>query len=709
MADPQDKNKKMDTINPPKSSYFDLSNQDFDKINKSVSVSSVKSTKDLGNLTAGFGLKKEIGTNKIIPSNIVNQEKNVGASVRSPAQKPSKPTGGFFSFGPKMSPEELAKQKEDERKKEEAVKREEEAKKTYEQGLASIRDLIAPSSVQITPNYIVLNDLYIRTLFIFNYPRFIFPNWLSPLINLDMTLDIGMFIYPKENKGVLDTLKKRSGQVESALNIEAQKGLVRNPELETALQDIEELRDRLARGEERLFQLSLYITLYAKDLDGLDLATKKIESQLGGSLIYTKRAGFQMSEGFRSTSPLGSDLLDIKRNMNTGSLSTTFPFTSMDLTSNEGIMYGINRHNNGLIIFDRFALENANAVVFAKSGGGKSYAVKLEALRYMMLGTDVIIIDPENEYKNLCKVVGGSYLNMSLSSDDRINPLDLPPLADDATVDMGEDNLRSAIITEKGLMNLLLGKLDPEEDSMIEKALIKAYESKGITSDPATQKSNFPLMADVYDALSNTPNGSNLMKRMEKYVSGTFSGIMNRSTNINLDNGFVVFNIRDLETSFRPIAMYMVLDFIWAKVRRDQRRRLLIIDEAWLMMEYEDAAKFIYSIAKRARKYYLGLTTITQDVEDFLSSKYGRAIVTNSSLQLLLKQSPASIDSIGKAFNLTQGERALLLESGVGEGLFFAGINHVAIKIIASYTEDQIVTTSPKQMQEIEKGQEEAE
>jgi len=688
----KDTKKTLDSIQPPKSSYLDLSNQDFDKINEKKPVGGVKSAKDLSQITKGFGVKKEIGVDKVAPSKIV---------------KPEKPAGSFFSFGPKLSKEELEKQKEEERKKQEAIKREEEAKKTYEMGLASIRDLIAPSSVQITPNYIVLNDLYIRTLFIFNYPRFIFPNWLSPLINLDMTLDIGMFIYPKENKGVLDTLRKRSGQVESALNIEAQKGLVRNPELETALQDIEELRERLARGEERLFQLSLYITLYAKDLDGLDLATKQIESQLGGSLIYTKRAGFQMDQGFRSTLPLGSDLLDIKRNMNTGSLSTTFPFTSMDLTSNTGIMYGINRHNNGLIIFDRFELENANAVVFAKSGAGKSYAVKLEALRYMMFGTDVIIIDPENEYKNLCRVVGGSYLNMSLSSNDRINPLDLPPLPDGATIEMGEDNLRSAVITEKGLMNLLLGKLDPEEDSMIEKALLKAYELKGITSDPATQKANFPLMSDVYNALSAVPNGSNLMKKMEKYVSGTFSGIMNKPTNINLDNGFVVFNIRDLETSFRPIAMYMVLDFIWAKIRREQRRRLLIIDEAWLMMEYEDAAKFVYSIAKRARKYYLGLTTITQDVEDFLSSKYGRAIVTNSSLQLLLKQSPASIDSIGKTFNLTQGERALLLESGVGEGLFFAGVNHVAIKIIASYTEDQIVTTSPKQIQEIEKAQEE--
>lgn len=710
----ENKNKPMDSIQPPKSSYFDLLDKE--------PTGKTDIPKNLSQVVSGFGVKKEIGSepNKIEPlmkPGFVQEIKPVGASnlggspVKAPAKKEKK---GFSWFGPKLSKEELAKKKEEsdkkkeeERKKFEAVKREEEAKKTYEMGLASIRDLIAPSSVQITPNYMILNDVYIRTIFIFNYPRFIFPNWLSPLINIDMTLDIGMFIYPKDNKGVLDTLKKRSGQVESSLNIEAQKGLVRNPELETALQDIEELRDKLAKGEEKLFQFSLYITMQAKDLDELDLANKKIESQLGGSLIYTKRAGFQMDQGFRSTLPLGTDFLSIMRNMNTGALSTTFPFTSMDLTSNQGIMYGINRHNNGLIIFDRFELENANSVVFAKSGGGKSYAVKLEALRYMMLGTDVIVVDPENEYQNLCKVVGGSYLSMSLSSDDRINPFDLPPLDDDATEDIAEDNLRSAIITEKGLMNLLLGKLDPEEDSLIEKALLKAYESKGITKDPATQKGNFPLMIDVYNALSAMPKSESLSKRMEKYVTGTFSSIFNKPTNMDLNKGLVVFNIRDLESSFRPIAMYMILDFIWAKVRKEQRRRLLIVDEAWLMMEYEDAAKFIYSIAKRARKYYLGLTTITQDVEDFLGSKYGRAIVTNSSLQLLLKQSPASIESVGKTFNLTQGERSLLLESGVGEGLFFAGINHVAIKIIASYTEDQIVTTSPKQIQELEKVKEE--
>ncbi|HRY59950.1 MAG TPA: ATP-binding protein [Patescibacteria group bacterium] len=626
-------------------------------------------------------------------------------SVGAPAQVQTEPSPvaaapqkkGFSLFGSRTMSIDIGKQKEEERLKKEAAKREEEARRTYEKGLASIRDLIAPSSVQITPNYIVINDLFIRTLFIFNYPRYIFPNWLSPLINIDQTMDIGMFIYPRDTKGVLDTLRKRSGQVQAALQNEAEKGLVRNPELEGAYQDIEELRDRLTRGEEKLFQFAIYITIYSKTLDELDMLSSRIESQLGGSLIYSKRAGFQMSEGFRSTIPLGSDLLDVARNMNTGALSTAFPFASMDLTSNEGIMYGINRHNNSLIIFDRFSLENANAVVFAKSGGGKSYSVKLEALRYMMTGAEIIIIDPENEYKNLCKVVGGSFLNMSLSSDDRINPFDLTKLPDNATEAEAEDNIRNALITLKGLFNLLLGSMNPEEDAIVEKALADVYTSKGISKDPQSQKNPPPLMSDFHEVLKKIPQADSIVKRLDRYVTGTFSNFFNQPTNINMNNPFVVFNIRDLEASFRPIAMYMVLDFIWSKIKHEKKKRLLIVDEAWTMMEHEDAARFIFSIAKRARKYYCGLTTIAQDVEDFLGNKYGKAIITNSSLQLLLRQSPASIEAVTKTFNLTQAEAALLLESGVGEGLFFAGLNHVAIKIIASYTEDQIVTTSPKQ------------
>lgn len=690
--------KQIDSIKPVNpSGYFDLNKGYFSDLKQDTNLS----VQEVANR------KAEMERQKTPPVEIKKSPVGAGAPPKIPQEKKIEPkkastkaSGGFFSslFGPKIPKEELEKQKAIERAKADALKREEEARKTYEKGLASIRDIIAPSSVQVTPNYIVLNNTYIRTIFIMNYPRYIFPNWLSPLISIDQALDIGMFIYPRDTKGVLDTLRKRAGQVEAAMSVEIEKGMVRNPELETALTDIEELRDSLSRGEDKLFHFSIYITLYAKDLNELDMVTKRVESQLGSVLLYSKRAGFQMDPGFRSTAPLGMDLLDVPRNMDTASLSTSFPFSSMDLTREEGIMYGINRHNNSLVIFDRFDLENANEVVFAKSGGGKSFAVKLQALRYMMLGTDIIIIDPENEYKNLCNLVGGSFLNMSLSSDDRINPFDLPKLPPEANAEIGEDNLRTVLITLKGLMNLLLGTLAVEEDAMIEKALADAYTAKGITADPESQKKEPPLMSDLYAALQKIPGSDSLQKRLEKYVTGTFSNFFNKPTNIDMDKGFIVFNIRDLEPSFRPIAMYMVLDFIWARIRQELRKRILIIDESWIMMEHEDAARFIFSIAKRARKYYLGLTTIAQDVEDFLRNRYGKAIITNSSLQLLLRQSPASIDIVGETFNLTQAEKNLLLESEVGTGLFFAGLNHVAIAIVASPTEGQIVSTSPKQI-----------
>ncbi len=627
-------------------------------------------------------------------------QNKINASTET-AKKPEK-KAGWSLFGPKLTPEAIAKKKEEERQKREQEKREKEAQKTYEKGLTSVMDLISPASVQIAPTHLMLNDLYVRTLFVFNYPRYLFPNWLSPMINMDVMMDMGIFVYPLESRGVLEGLRKRSGQVESALGIEAQKGLVRNPELETALGDIEELRDRISRGEEKLFHFCLYFTIYAKTLDDLDLTTRNIETQLGGILVYTKRATFQTSQGFKSTIPLATDLLDIRRNMNTGALSTVFPFTSMSLTRDEGIMYGINRHNRSLIIFDRFSLENMNSVVFAKAGGGKSYAVKLEALRYMMFGVDIIVIDPEDEYQNLCRIVGGSYLNISLGSDKRINPFDISPLPDDATEEQGEDTLRTAIITIKGLLNLMLGKLSMEEDALTDRAIAQSYTDKGITKNPATQKNASPLMADLLGIFRKTTGAESLAIRLDKYVTGTFAGIFNKPTNINLDTGFVVFNIRDMETALRPVAMYMVLNYIWAKIRAEKRKRILIVDEAWIMMENEDAAKFLFAIAKRARKYLLGLTTITQDIEDFLRSPYGKAIVTNSSLQLLLKQSPASIEVVGETFHLTEGEKSLLLEARVGEGLFFAGLNHVAIKVQASYAEAQVVSTSQKKTSDIE-------
>lgn len=578
-------------------------------------------------------------------------------------------------------------------------KKAEEAKKTFEEGLSSIKDLIAPSAFDVEYDFLRVGERYCRTLFTYAYPRYIYTNWLSSIINLPETIDISMFIYPVDSRVVLENFKKRVAQMEASFTIASEKGQVRDPALEAAYRDAEEMRNKLATGEERFFQFGLYFTLWAESKEALDDLTKRLETILGGRLIYTKPANLQMEQTFNATLPIAQDELYITRNMDTSSLSTTFPFSSTELTQNEGILYGVNRHNNTLVIFDRFSLENANSVVFAKAGAGKSYAVKLEVLRSLMTGTEVIVIDPENEYQTLCEAVGGSFLRMSLSSDKRINPFDLPKVFDEEDE---QDALRANVITLSGLISLMLGKLTPEEEAIIDKALFESYALKDITSDPKTWGNAPPIMEDLYNVLLNMAGAEGLANRLEKYVKGTFAGIFNQPTNIDLDKSFVVFSLRELEEQLRPIAMYIIADYIWNRVKSELRKRVLVIDEAWLLMQNESSAQFVFGMAKRARKYYLGLTTITQDVEDFLDSKWGKAIVTNSSLQLLLKQSPAAIDKIVDVFKLTQGEKYLLLECEVGDALFFAGLNHVAIHIVPSYTEDQLITTSPKEILEIE-------
>lgn len=570
-----------------------------------------------------------------------------------------------------------------------------EAEKIYREGLATIKDLIAPSSMEFQYDKIKIGNLYGKSFFVYAYPRFIEANWLSPVINFDVTMDISMFIYPSSSLAIMKFLKKKVAQIQSSIRMDQEKGMVADPALETALQDAEELRRNIQRGEEKFFQFALYFTIYADDEEKIKKVQTRLESSLGGKMVLTKATDLQEEHGFNSTIPLAMDELEITRNMNTGPLSTTFPFTSSDLTSNEGILYGINRHNDSLIIFDRFALENANSVVFATSGAGKSYAVKLEILRSLMMGTDVLVIDPENEYEALANMVGGTYLRVSMNSDQRINPFDLPLPLKDADERPG-DLLRSNIITLHGLLNLMLGKLTPEEEGLMDKAMIDTYALKGITMDtPNPGELEPPTMEDLYDVLSSMKGAQNLSQRLQKYTTGTFSGLFNKRTNVDLNSGMVVFCIRDLEDILRPTAMYIILNYIWNRVRSSLKKRLLIIDEAWSLVQYEDSARFLYGLVKRARKYYLGITTITQDVTDFINSNYGKPIITNSSMQLLLKQSPSAVEGLTKIFNLTEGEKYLLLNSTVGQGLFFAGLKHVAIQIIASYAEDRVITTKP--------------
>ena len=575
-----------------------------------------------------------------------------------------------------------------------------EAEKVYRQGVTSVKDLIAPASFRVEPRLVEINGQYLATIFVINYPRYINVGWFSPVINYSSPLDVSMFFYQVKTEIILKQLRKKVGALEAQLMADAEKGAPRDPLRETALRDIERLRDDLTQGTEKFFQFSLYVTIYAKTREELESLVERLESVFGSKLVYTKRALYQAEQGFNSCLPLNNDELQISFNMNSSPIATSFPFISSELTSNDGILYGINRHNNSLIIFDRFSLQNPNSVVFATSGAGKSYAIKLEILRSLMMGTDVIIIDPENEYKYLCDAVGGAYINLSLNSESKLNPFDLPrPVGNDSRP---ADIIRSAVITLKGLVRLMLGELSHKEDSLVDRALIETYAKKDITPDSNLAAIEPPLMKDFEEVLAGMEGGDDLVIRLKKYTEGTFAGLFNSPSNIDVKNQLICFSVRDLEDELKPIAIYTIVNYIWNTVRSEIRKRILVIDEAWWLMQREDSAKFIFALVKRCRKYYLGVTTITQDVNDFLRSPYGQAIVTNSALQILLKQSPAGIDVIQKTFRLTDGEKYLLLEGNVGEGIFFAGNKHVAILIRASYTEDQIITSDPRQLLEIE-------
>ena len=579
----------------------------------------------------------------------------------------------------------------------------------YQKGVATVRGLIAPSALQIEANHLQIGDVLSTTMFVVAYPRFLNDNWFSPIINIDFPMDVSMFIHPADTRDVLKNLKKSAAHVHSQINIQAESGKVSDPMLETAVENIESLRVSLQQGTERFFQFGLYITIFSSDEKVLQHNKSEIEAILEAQLIYTKPAVLRMEQGLASTIPLGNDKLNSGNNLNTAPLSTTFPFVSSDLSSNEGILYGINRHNNSLILFDRFNMENANMVVFAKSGGGKSYFVKLEILRSMMLGVNAIIIDPENEYKHLCETLGGTYISISLGSNAHINPFELPKIPED---EKPVDVFRNTIASLIGLMHIMLGSVTPEEDTVLERGIRESYAVRDISESSnfgSIPHSGYPTMSDLYEVLRSMDGGDSLAKRLSKYTEGIFGGFLNNPTNVEISNQMVVFNIRDLEEELRPIAMYMVLQFIWNEMRSNVVRRIVAVDEAWVMMQNDDAAAFMFGIAKRCRKYYTGLTTITQDVSDFMSSRYGKPIVTNSSLQLLLRQSPASVDTIAETFFLTDHEKFLLLESNVGEGILFAGPKHAAIKVIASYSEDQIITSDPRQLEEIKKAKEELE
>lgn len=577
------------------------------------------------------------------------------------------------------------------------------ALETMQKGLTSVVDLIAPSSVEVDFRYIRIGEMYYTTLFIAGYPRYVSPGWLQAVIDYDHTLNISMFCYPTSSSDVLTDLKRKIAEMQATIAADEKDGKAPDPTVTAALEDALGLQEELAKGIERFFQFSFYISVSDISVPRLQQTVKELQSTLGSLLLAGKTATLQMEEGFKSTLPLGQDLLYITRNMDTTSLASTFPFTSTVLTQNKGVMYGVNEQNGSLIIFDRFSLENANEVVLGKSGAGKSYTIKLEIARQFMLGAEIIVIDPEGEYERLTPALGGEVVDFSSNSAIKLNPFDLSELYEE-----GENELGLKILSLHGLLKIITGELTAEQDAILDRALIETYRQKGITPDPATQRKRPPLMEDLYKTLLGMENAAarDLAYRLEKFIKGSAAGIFNNQSNFDITNPLTVFSIRNLEEELRPVAMHIILDFVWTKVKKSLRKRILILDEGWYMMKYEDSASFVYSIAKRARKYYLGMTTATQDVEDFLKNEYGKAVLTNSSIQVLLKQGTAEVDMIAETFYLSEGEKALLLSADVGEGLFFAGQNHVAMKVFAAPFEHELITSNPEEV--LRKQQEEA-
>lgn len=555
-------------------------------------------------------------------------------------------------------------------------------------------EIIAPEKIEVDFDYFKINDVFFRTIFIAGYPRFVAPGWLEPIVNFDSSLDISFYIYPVEGKSVLDNLRRKIAEMEAEIATDLERGKIVDPSTQAKLEDARTLQEQLVKGSERFFEFSFYVTIPASTLEDLNQITRQVESTLGSLMIVAKHATLDQENGFLSSAPFGTDRLSITRNMDTTSLSTTFPLTSAELSSDKGVLYGINSENESFIIFDRFSLENGNMTIFATSGAGKSYFVKLEALRSLMLGTEVIVIDPEAEYQALSEAVGGEFITFSFNSPSKINPFDLSQIYEE-----GENQLGLKILSLHSLFKVIMGQITPSQEALLDRALVSTYRAKGITQDPPSQKKEPPLMEDLYKTLigMETAEALDLSARIEKFVRGSFVGIFDKQTNIDIKNPFTVFSVKDLQDTLRPIAMFVILDFIWTRVKKDLKRRLLVVDEAWHMMRYADSAQFLWSVVKRSRKYFLGLTTITQDVEDFLSQDIGKAIVTNSALQVLLKQSPAAIDRVSEVFYLSQGEKQLLLAANVGEGIFFAGPHHAPIRIVASEEEHKLITTKPQE------------
>ena len=540
-------------------------------------------------------------------------------------------------------------------------------------------DLFSYSGLEEQSSFLVIDDTYIRTLFISGYPFVASSGWLDSLINFNHDVDISYHISEVDALSALPKLNRKITELESTKRAMIRSGRIIGSEITDPLESAIELRDKIQRGQEKLFQMSIYICLRADSLSELDKLTQLLENTLSARLFYSKVARYQQVEGLQSILPRSQDQLNQRRNLDSSSAALAFPFMSSELVQESGILYGINKSSSSLVILDRFSLHNANSIVFAQSGSGKSYATKVEILRQLMQGVKVIVIDPEREYKKLTESVNGTYIKLSSTSSEKINPFDL------ASSSHNNDDLSEHVQDLTEIISLMVEGLSGHEKAAVDKAILAIY-----------KKSNSPLLQDLYKELKKLRQ-TKLCERLEKYISGSLSHVFNEQTNIDLSNRLVIFDIKDLPESLRQIMMMIISNFVSNQVKASLEKRLLIIDEGWMLLQHEESARFVAGLVRRARKYYLGVSIISQQANDFLKNEYGRAIASQSSLRILMRQDTTTIKGVVSEFNLSEYEQSFLLTCERGDALIIADQNHVAVRVVASDREHPLITTNPNE------------
>lgn len=550
-------------------------------------------------------------------------------------------------------------------------------------------DFLSYGGLEEQRDYCVIDEKYFRTLMIAGYPYVASTGWLNMLVNFNYNIDIAYHIEQVATHTALPKLNRKILELESRKRSMQKNGSILGPEILDPLNSAVELKNKILRGQEKLFQFSIYIAITADSLAELNKITTLLETVLATGLFYTKVATFRQLEGLQSVLPRGENLLAQKRNLDTSSAALTFPFVSSELVQDSGILYGINRSNNSLVIIDRFSLHNANNIVFAQSGSGKSYTAKVEIIRQLMQGTKVIVIDPEREYEQLCKSVNGTYIKISARSKEKINPFDLTLSAHNA-----DDTLASHVQDLTEIISLMAEGLSPEEKAVVDKAILITYKKFGWSMKGSRRGATYPLLKDLYKTLK-TLKEKKLCTRLEKFIKGSLSNVFDSQTNIKLDNRLIIFDIKDVSESLRQIMMVVISNFVYNRVKSDIQKRLLVIDEGWLLLQHTESARFVAGLTRRARKYYLGVSIISQQANDFLNNEYGKAIASQSSLRILMRQDTTTIKKVAEEFNLSEYEQKFLLTCDRGEALIIADQNHVAVKIVASGKEHPLITTDP--------------